>query len=57
MKTVPLHVIKNVKNDKLENEWISGPDKNITPRTMIVDFPKHLKLHLEEINDLINRKP
>ena len=51
------HVIRNVKDDKLENEWISGPDKNITLRTMIVDFPGHLKLHLEEINDLINRKP
>ncbi len=51
------HVIGNVKEDKLENEWISGPGKNITLRTMIVDFPGHLKLHLKEINDLINRKP
>jgi hypothetical protein len=50
-------VINNVKDDKLENEWISGPDKNITLRTMIVDFPRHLKLHLSEINDLINSKP
>ena len=51
------HVIGNVIDDKLDNEWISGPDKNITLRTMIVDFPRHLKLHLEEINDLINKKP
>jgi hypothetical protein len=50
------HVINNVKDDKLENEWISGADKNITLRTMIIDFPRHLKLHLEEINDLINAK-
>jgi len=48
------NIIKNVKDDKLENEWISGPDKNITLRTMIVDFPRHLKLHLNEINELIN---
>jgi len=48
------HVINNVNDDKLENEWISGPDKNITLRTMIVDFPRHLKLHLNEINELIN---
>lgn len=47
------HVIKNVNDEKLENEWISGPDKNITLRTMILDFPGHLKLHLNEINDLI----
>jgi hypothetical protein len=50
------HVIKNVKNDKLNSEWISGPDQKITLESMIVDFPRHLKLHLSEINDLINSK-
>lgn len=48
------HVIKNVNEDKLGNEWISGPEKNITLYLMIVDFPRHLRLHLNEINDLIN---
>jgi len=51
------HVIKNVNDSKLSNEWIAGPDKNITLKTMIVDFPGHLKLHLAEINDMINNKP
>jgi len=32
---------------------ISGPEENITLRSMIIDFPRHLKLHLNEINDLI----
>ena len=50
------HVINNVKDDKLENEWIAGPERNITLRIMIVDFPRHLKLHLNEIDDLINTK-
>jgi hypothetical protein len=50
------HVIKNVSNDKLDNEWIAGPDKTITLKTMIIDFPRHLKLHLNEINDLIEQK-
>jgi hypothetical protein len=49
------HVIENVNDDKLNNEWISGSDKRITLRAMIVDFPKHLKLHLSEITELINR--
>ena len=48
------HVINNVNDQKLENEWISGPEIKISLRTMIVDFPRHLKLHLTEINDLIN---
>jgi hypothetical protein len=50
------HVINNVNADKLENEWIAGPEKNITMHSMIVDFPKHIRLHLNEINDLINSK-
>jgi len=48
------HVIKNVKDDKLDNEWISGPDKSINLKSMIIDFNRHLKLHMSEINDLIN---
>jgi hypothetical protein len=50
------HVLINVNESKLDNEWIAGPDKNITLNSMIIDFPKHLKLHLNEINDLINSK-
>lgn len=49
------HVIGNIMTDKLNNEWIAGPDKKMTLESMIIDFPKHLKLHLSEINDLINR--
>jgi hypothetical protein len=47
------HLIENIDDSKLENEWISGPDQRITLKTMIADFPKHLKLHLSEINDLV----
>lgn len=48
------HVIKNVSDSKLGNEWISGPGQIITLKSMIVDFPRHLKLHLSEINDLLS---
>lgn len=48
------HVIENVSDDKLENEWISGPGKKMTLKTMIVDFPRHLKLHLSEITELMD---
>jgi hypothetical protein len=50
------HVIKNVNDDKLGSEWISGPGKTITLETMIVDFNRHLKLHLSEIDELINKE-
>lgn len=48
------HVIDNVNDDKLDQEWIAGPGRNITLREMIVDFPKHIKLHLDEIGELIS---
>lgn len=47
------HVIKNIDDSKLDNEWVAAPDQSITLKTMIVDFPRHLKLHLSEINELI----
>jgi len=47
------HVINNVDDVYLENEWISGDDKKITMHSMIVDFPRHLNLHLNEIDNLI----
>lgn len=50
------HIIKNVNDSMLDNEWIAGQNRTITLRTMIEDFPKHLKLHLSEINDLIEYK-
>ena len=50
------HVIKHVKTGKLENIWISGKGENITLREMILDFPRHLKLHLQEIDALINNQ-
>jgi hypothetical protein len=47
------HVIKNVNDSKLSNEWIAGPDRTYTLKAMIIDFLKHFKLHLSEINDLV----
>ena len=50
-----IHVIKNVNNDKLDNEWISGSDYgNIKLKDMIIDFLRHFELHLAEIQELID---
>ena len=50
-----VHVIRNVKADKLTGEWISGPGEKVTLESMIIDFPRHLKLHLSEIGELIKK--
>jgi hypothetical protein len=49
------HIVKNVNDEKLGSEWISGPGKTISLETMIADFNRHLKLHLSEIDELINK--
>jgi hypothetical protein len=50
-----VHVIKNVNPDHLNNDWISDQGKMVTLRAMINDFPRHLKLHLSEIEELMNK--
>jgi hypothetical protein len=47
------HVIENIDEGTLEKEWMAGPEKNIMLKKMILDFLPHLKLHLSEIEDLI----
>jgi hypothetical protein len=50
-----VHVIKNINYDKMSNEWICGPDRKLTLEAMVTDFPRHLSLHLSEINELIQK--
>jgi hypothetical protein len=46
-------VIMYIDPEKLENEWISGTGKIITLEEMVEDFPRHFKLHIGEIIELI----
>ena len=47
------HVIKNVDSSKLQNQWISALNEPVTLEDMIADYPRHFKLHYDEIVDLI----
>jgi len=50
-----IHVIGNVNEEKLENQWISESEYgNISLRDMITDFLRHFRLHLSEIQELID---
>lgn len=48
------HVIRNINPEKLENIWIAATQEKISLNTMVIDFPRHFKLHLNEITELIN---
>jgi hypothetical protein len=50
-----VHLIGQVEESKLDQYWISALDEKITLREMIKDFPRHFKLHLNEISALINQ--
>jgi hypothetical protein len=46
------HVIRHSDLSKLKNEWIAATGDHVSMEAMITDYPRHLKLHLEEIKDL-----
>lgn len=50
------HVIKNMNKEKLNNVWISGTNEEISLEAMVVDFPRHFTLHLNEIDELLNQE-
>jgi hypothetical protein len=47
------HVIGNIDPNKLDKRWIAAPGEEVTLRDMVVDFPRHLLLHLSEIEELL----
>jgi hypothetical protein len=49
------HVIKNLNPEKLENVWISGSNQEVSLKAMVIDYLPHFKLHLDEIDELINK--
>jgi hypothetical protein len=48
-----VHVINNVDPDKLNNEWITGLGQKVSLKAMILDYPRHFKLHIDGIDDLM----
>jgi len=48
------HVIGNVDGESLDNIWVSALGEKIRLFDMIVDYPRHLTLHLREISQLLD---
>lgn len=49
-----IHVINNVNPEKLDNPWITALNQKVTLKEMIIDYLSHFKLHIKEIEELIN---
>lgn len=50
-----IQVIKSVDQTKLDNSWQSFEDITVTLRQMIDGYLGHLELHLNEIQELIDK--
>jgi hypothetical protein len=50
-----IHVMKYVNQDKLINEWITALNQKVSLESMMLDYPRHIKLHLKEIEELIKK--
>ena len=48
-----IHVINNVDTSKLGNTWQNAENSYVSLKDIIMDYYRHLKLHLDEINELI----
>ena len=48
-----VHIIQQVDDSKLNNQWIYSEDKLISLKDGIIDYVRHFRLHLGEIMDLI----
>ena len=51
-----VHVIQNINTEKLGNIWLSALNEEVSLEAMVVDYLRHFKLHLDEMNELINRE-
>jgi len=50
-----VHLIGQIDESKLDRIWISALKERITLKEMVMDYPRHFRLHLNEISALINQ--
>ena len=50
-----VHLIGQVDESLLNQYWISALKERVSMKEMIKDYPRHFKLHLNEISALINQ--
>jgi hypothetical protein len=50
-----VHVVKYVDENKLDQQW-NNEGHLVSLKEMIIDYLRHFRLHLDEIQELINQK-
>jgi hypothetical protein len=49
-----VHVINNIQIDTVDHTWVASPGRYISMREMIIGYLDHLRLHLREIEELLD---
>lgn len=47
------HVVRQIRAEFLQQKWIAAPNVLVSLDEMVTDYPLHLYLHLNEIEELI----
>lgn len=50
------HIIQYIDPTKINNQWISATGDQVSLESMVIDYTRHMALHLGEIEELINDK-
>jgi len=50
-----IHLIRQIEESRLDQQWTSALNETVTLREMVNDYPRHFKLHLNEISELLNQ--
>lgn len=50
-----IHVSSQINTKKLNQFWDAGDGELVSLQTMAIDFLRHFKLHISEINDLLTK--
>lgn len=48
------HIIGKINPEKLKNQWMADTGKFISLEEMVIDYKRHLNLHIIEIEELLN---
>lgn len=47
-----IHVIKHIDLNRIDCKWIASPGEEVTLKDMVIDYLRHLELHIREIHQL-----
>lgn len=49
-----IHVIEHINLNKIDNIWLASSEEKVSLKDMVLDYPRHLSLHIREVYELYN---